>query len=186
MVEVVNVVGSGQLSSELALEELAVRIGEKARYEPEMYPGLYLELEEDAPLATLYRTGKFNITGASSEEKLFEVRDRIVEFLSEFIPDIECVEFSPQNYVYSGGFDREFELNELAVGLGLERTEYEPEQFAGLLYHPNGFDSTIMIFRTGNVIVTGSNQEEDAKQAFEQLRNDISLLLNKPVEDESK
>lgn len=70
MVEVVNVIASGALNVELDLERLANNIvGPVARYDPDKYPGMYLRFKEDAPLITVYRTGKYIITGADSEEE---------------------------------------------------------------------------------------------------------------------
>jgi transcription initiation factor TFIID TATA-box-binding protein len=54
MMKVVNMVGSGSLDIEIELETLSDDTGHpRARYDPEMYPGLYFRFEEDAPLITL-------------------------------------------------------------------------------------------------------------------------------------
>jgi transcription initiation factor TFIID TATA-box-binding protein len=83
MVEVVNMVGSGSLGVEFDLETLSEEIGQpRARYDPNKYPGMYVQFDEDSPLVTLYRTGKYIITGATSEEQLSSLRERFLEFLS--------------------------------------------------------------------------------------------------------
>ena len=64
MVKIVNIVGSGSLDAEFDLERVAVDIGSIAEYDPNKYPGMYLRFGEDAPLITVYRTGKY----ADSEE----------------------------------------------------------------------------------------------------------------------
>lgn len=66
MVNIVNIVASGDLGIELDLEKVAKDIGSIAEYDPQNYPGMYLRFKEDAPLVTLYRTGKFIVTGADS------------------------------------------------------------------------------------------------------------------------
>ncbi len=84
MVEIVNVVASGALNIELDLERLADDIGEPvARYDPDKYPGMYLRFEEDAPLITVYRTGKFIITGADSEDESYSLRERFLNLFSD-------------------------------------------------------------------------------------------------------
>jgi len=132
MVSVVNMVGSGSLNVELDLETLAEEIGQpQAQYNPDKYPGMYLRFEEEAPLITVYRTGKYIITGPTSEEELFDLRERFLRFLS----DMDVIEnatdewFSVQNYVCTEDLGQTLDLNALSIGLGLERTEYEPEQF---------------------------------------------------------
>ena len=67
-IKVVNVIGSGNVDVELDLERVAADIGSTAEYDPDKNPGMYLRFEEDAPLITVYRTGKYIVTGADSEE----------------------------------------------------------------------------------------------------------------------
>lgn len=66
MVKIVNVVGSGSLDVEFDLERVAADIGSIADYDPDRYPGMYLRFEEDAPLITVYLTGKYIVTGTDS------------------------------------------------------------------------------------------------------------------------
>ena len=77
-------VGSGSLNAEIDLEKLSEEIGQpRARYDPEKYPGMYLRFEEGTPLITLYRTGKYIITGPTSKAELFDLRERFLTFLSD-------------------------------------------------------------------------------------------------------
>ena len=43
-----------------------------------------------------------------------------------------------QNIVVSGDLGETLNLNAIAIGLGLESIEYEPEQFPGLVYRLGG------------------------------------------------
>jgi transcription initiation factor TFIID TATA-box-binding protein len=52
--------------------------------------------------------------------------------------------FSIQNYVCTGEIGTAQNLNALAIGLGLENTEYEPEQFPGLIYRPESHDCVVL------------------------------------------
>lgn len=180
MVKVVNIIGSGALDLELDLRRLADDIDEPvARYDPDKYPGMYLRFGEDEPLITVYRTGKYIITGADSEDELNSLRER---FLSFFVdtgvmerPEDEW--FSVQNYVCTGDLEGAQNLNALAIGLGLERTEYEPEQFTGLIYRPDSGGCVILIFATGRVVITGAKEFEIAERAFKQLQDTLSENL---------
>lgn len=180
MVEVVNVVGSGLLSKEFDLVQVAEDLGSKAKYDPEKYPGLYLHLDEDSPLITLYRTGKFITTGADSEEEAFKIRDRFLQTLHDMgaIDTAEDEWFQIQNYVCTADMKSELNLNALAIGLGLENTEYEPEQFPGLIYRPAEAENVVLIFASGKVVITGSPDLETAKSTFESLANKTAELLN--------
>jgi transcription initiation factor TFIID TATA-box-binding protein len=180
MVKVVNMVGSGSLDLELDLETLSEEIGQpQARYDPDKYPGMYLRFEEEAPLITVYRTGKYIITGPTSNEELFDLRERFLKFLS----DIDVIEnatddwFSVQNYVCTEDLGQTLNLNALAIGLGLERTEYEPEQFPGLIYRPEGYDGVVLLFATGSVVITGSRSVDSAEQIFTDLKDDLAKFV---------
>ncbi|MBX0325181.1 TATA-box-binding protein [Halomicroarcula sp. F13] len=180
MVEIVNVVASGALDAELDLERLADDIGEPvARYDPEKYPGMYLRFEEDAPLITVYRTGKFIITGADSEEESYSFRERFLNLFS----DMDVIErpenkwFSIQNYVCTAELGQNLNLNALVISLGLEKTEYEPEQFPGLIYRPDNGNCVILVFATGKVVITGSKQTADAECCFADFKNSVYKTL---------
>lgn len=115
MVKIVNVVGSGSLSCEFDLAEVANDIGSIAEYDPEKYPGMYLRLEEDAPLITLYRTGKYIVTGGDSEDVVYAIRERFLNLLADnriiAIPDDEW--FRIQNVVCTGEIDQSLNLASL-------------------------------------------------------------------------
>ena len=180
MVEIVNAVASGALNSELDLERLADDIGEPvARYDPDKYPGLYLRIEDDAPLITIYRTGKYTITGADSESELYSLREQFLVLFSELgvIREPTDEEFAVQNYVCTGELDQELNLNALAIGLGLEKTEYEPEQFPGLTYRPDSHDCVVLLFATGKVVITGARTFDTAEQTFEDLQETLAKFI---------
>lgn len=180
MVKIVNIVASGALNVELDLERLADDIGEPvARYDPDKYPGMYLRFEEDAPLITVYRTGKFIITGANSEEKSYSLRERFLNLLSDMdvIGKPEDEWFAVQNYVCTAELGQNLNLNALAVGLGLEKTEYEPEQFPGLIYRPKSAEGVVLLFGTGRVVITGCRSVDAAEDIFASLTETVSGFL---------
>ncbi|MGB9987460.1 TATA-box-binding protein [Salarchaeum japonicum] len=180
MVKIVNVVASGALNVELDLERLAGDIGGPvARYDPDKYPGMYLRFEEDAPLITVYRTGKFIITGADSKEDSYSLRGRFLNLFSDMdvIEEPEDEWFTVQNYVCTAELGQDLNLNALAIGLGLEKTEYEPEQFPGLIYHPEGAEGVVLLFATGKVVITGCRSVESAEEIFTGLTETVSEFL---------
>lgn len=178
-VKIENIVGSGQLDAEFDLSSTTEALGEQAQYEPETYPGMYLRIRgEDGPLTTVYRTGKFIVVGAESTEELHSVKEEAVNTLSLSTDmKLEINWFKIQNMVCTGDVGQELELSTLAIGLGVEETEYEPEQFAGLLYNPQSVDCTVMIFRTGKVIITGTTKVSDSEEAYAEVINRIEGLL---------
>jgi transcription initiation factor TFIID TATA-box-binding protein len=179
-IKIVNVVGSGALGVEIDLERLADDIGEPvARYDPDKYPGMYLRFEEDTPLITIYRTGKFIITGADSEEESHSLRERLLNLFSEMdvIEEPEDEWFTIQNFVCTAEVGESLNLDVLAIGLGLEFTEYEPEQFPGLIYRPPGADNVVLLFASGRVVITGSPDLDTAEGTFAVVQDEVSDIL---------
>lgn len=176
MVEIVNVVASGALDVEIDLERLTEDIGEPvARYDPDKYPGMYLRFEEDAPLITVYRTGKFIITGADSEDESYSVREQFLNIFCDMdvIEEPEDEWFAVQNYVCTGELRQDINLNTLAIELGLEKTEYEPEQFPGLIYRPENTEGIILLFASGRTVITGCKSVDNAEEIFSHVAETV-------------
>jgi len=68
-------------------------------------------------------------------------------------------------------------LNALAIGFGLENTEYEPEQFPGLIYRPTGLNCVFLIFGSGRIVITGCRTVQEAEQGFSELKSAIEATL---------
>ncbi|WP_210423545.1 TATA-box-binding protein [Halorussus marinus] len=66
--------------------------------------------------------------------------------------------------------DRSLDLERLVLKLGLEQTEYEPEQFPALIYRPPELDVTLLVFSSGKIIIGGTMSEATAREAIDHLR----------------
>jgi len=66
-------------------------------------------------------------------------------------------------------------LNTLAIGLGLEAVEYEPEQFPGLIYRPEAFPAVLLVFANGKVVITGAADVETAEETFSHLQTQVEV-----------
>ena len=72
-----------------------------------------------------------------------------------------------QNIVASGSIGMRLNLNVLAMRL--ENTEYEPEQFPGLVYKLYEKQATFLLFSNGKVVCTGTKSEDEVDAAMEAL-----------------
>ena len=61
------------------------------------------------------------------------------------------------------------DLNLNTLAMKLENTEYEPEQFPGLVYKLNEAKATFLLFSNGKVVCTGTKSEEEVHRALEML-----------------
>ena len=175
--EVVNAVGSGDLGIEIDLNRLASDVKE-VEFDPDKHPGAYVRLKEVGPLIMVYRTGKYIITGSKSDEEAYSCRKQFLMVLTEegVLNEPEDEWFSMQNYVCTGELNQVQNLNALAIGLGLEYTEYEPEQFPGLVFRPDDHSVVILIFASGKVVVTGAKNIDAAEKTFQSLKENLDGL----------
>lgn len=176
--ETVNAVGGGNLNRELDLQKLHDVInGYEVRYEPEHWPGLYIRFRTDSPAIMVFRTGNYNIAGADSVEELLDENKKFLSRLDNLgIGDGHSFEI--RNLVFLDRYDKELKLDQVAIGLGLENTEYEPEQFPGLLFRPPDVTGSFLLFRNGKVILTGADNQESAVEAFRNLFERLDSLFN--------
>ena len=168
--EIVNIVGSGELNQSLDLLSVYSAIGPPlAKYDPEMYHGMYLFNDEENSLtATIYTSGSYIIVGAKTIDELSKTNQRILNILSntQKIDDLTSLRFDVSNIVMSGDVGMELELNQIAIDLGLDNVEYDPENFPGVVYTDKKNDCTMLIFRTGQITVTGATSIDSMRRAY--------------------
>ena len=171
--DVVNIVGSGELDVETDLSVLAEDLRPEIVYIKG--PGLYFKFEEESPTVVVARTGKYIITGATSKEELQKTRSKVLSLLENmYVTNAqEDLYFSIKNIVFTLEFKNDIDLSALAIHAGLENVEYEPEQFPGLIFRPPSIDSVALIFATGKIVVTGVANGSFAADTIESV---ITLL----------
>jgi len=79
-----------------------------------------------------------------------------------------------KNIVATSELDALPSLEAIAIGLGLEQTEYEPEQFPALIYR--GGDSVILVFASGKLVCTGLTDLEEISLAIDDVTTQIEGL----------
>lgn len=178
MPELVNTVGGGDLGREIDLSQVSTDLnGEIVRYDPEQWPGIYYRITSDSPTIMIFSSGKYNIAGAKSIDELFSTKEKFLGILSDLGISISEHRFEVRNLVYLGDYEKEFDLELLSIGLGLEKTEYEPEQFPALIYKPDKYSGMFLIFRTGKILSTGSDSEMEINHAFNDLFSCLDDLI---------
>lgn len=72
-----------------------------------------------------------------------------------------------QNVVASGEFDQKIDL--LHIAASLDRAEYNPESFPGLVLRVSDPKAVFLLFSTGKLVCTGGKSKEDVYAAIETL-----------------
>jgi len=175
-VEVENIVASTSFADKLDLDVIAQEL-EDAEYEPEQFPGLVYRLKEPKTATLLFRSGKANCTGAKTIEDVRKTVDIIAKKLKDMgIEVYKNPEIVIQNIVAISDLGTELNLNDVAMGLGLENVEYEPEQFPGLVYRLKEPRVAMLLFGSGKIVCTGARKVEDVSRAVDKLAAELSSL----------
>ncbi len=166
-IRVVNIVVSSSLGHDIPLEKMAATLS-NTEYNPEQFPGLVLRIKEPKTSALIFSSGKIVCTGARSLEKVEESIKQIIKSLEKIGVKITIKpEIKIQNIVASGTIGFDLNLNTLAMKL--DNTEYEPEQFPGLVYKLEEAKATFLLFSNGKVVCTGTKSEEAVHSALDKL-----------------
>jgi transcription initiation factor TFIID TATA-box-binding protein len=166
-IKVVNIVVSASLEHDIPLEKMAATLN-NTEYNPEQFPGLVIRIKEPKTSALIFSSGKIVCTGARSMEKVHESIEKIIKALEKINIKIKVKpEVKIQNIVASGTVGMDLNLNTLAMKL--DNTEYEPEQFPGLVYKLAEAKATFLLFSNGKVVCTGTKSENEVHEALDKL-----------------
>jgi len=80
-IEVVNIVASASLGKQIDIEKAAY-ILERTMYEPEQFPGLIYRMDKPKVVLLLYMNGKLVVTGAKTEDEVYEAVHTLRERLT--------------------------------------------------------------------------------------------------------
>ncbi len=173
-IKVVNIVVSSSLEHDIPLEKMAATLS-NTEYNPEQFPGLVIRVKEPKTSALIFSSGKIVCTGARTLENVRLAINKIIKSLEKINVKITIVpEIKIQNIVASGSVGMDLNLNTLAMKL--ENTEYEPEQFPGLVYKLPEKKATFLLFSNGKIVCTGTKSEGAVHEAVDQLIENLKKV----------
>lgn len=176
-IKVVNIVVSASLGHDIPLEKMAATLS-NTEYNPEQFPGLVIRIKEPKTSALIFSSGKIVCTGARTMANVHESIRKIIKSLEKINVKIkDFPEVKIQNIVAAGSVGMDLNLNVLAMKL--ENTEYEPEQFPGLVYKLPEQKATFLLFSNGKVVCTGTKSEEEVNRALDKLIENLKKIKQK-------
>lgn len=167
---VVNIIAVAVYSAEFDLLDISTRI-RNAEYNPKRFKCVTIRLTEPKVTGLVFKNGKINIVGSKSKEdahfaarkygsllhKLGYSSNRILDFkVSSMVAVINC----------------QFPVNIEAISSAEGHrilSNYNPEVFAGLVYKLPYPQVTMLIFKSGKVVMTGAKSVEELDAAAEQI-----------------
>ncbi|KHO48661.1 TATA-box-binding protein [Candidatus Pacearchaeota archaeon CG09_land_8_20_14_0_10_30_9] len=170
-----NIVATTSLEKPVPLTKLA-RTQPNTEYNPETFPGLVLRIKEPKSAVLVFSSGNLVCTGTKSLSQVRKVIDEVIKQLKKVNVKITIVpKITVQNIVASGTINLQLNLNYLA--LEMENTEYEPEQFPGLVYKLEDSNATFLLFSNGKLVCTGTKNKQQLEDSMTQLLKNIKAIL---------
>ena len=173
-IKIENIVASATLGKDIELTTVAKAL-KGVNFNREQFPGLVYKLKDPKTAALIFGSGKLVCTGAKSVDDSIKAIHITVDKMRTQDADIpEEFDITVQNIVASANLQKTLNLE--AVALELENTEYEPEQFPGLVYRLTDPKVVLLLFGSGKVVCTGAKTFDDAKIGVKKTRDRLEEL----------
>jgi transcription initiation factor TFIID TATA-box-binding protein len=174
-IKIENVVASTDIKKIISLDKL-LTILEDSEYEPEQFPGLVYRLDEPKVATLIFRSGKIICVGARSTAAAKEALKKTVRNIKKVGIRINenTIKVKIENIVVAVNLGRDLNLDQLAFQL--EDSEYEPEQFPGLVYRIAEPKVAFLLFSSGRVVCAGAKSMDNVKEAVRKLEAKLRSL----------
>lgn len=177
--EVANVVGMITYQQELDLAALAETFEEREEitsvtYEPAENHWLQTRFSPDDTYVAFYRSGRCSLAGCTSIDHFESIVQRVNGVMRDLLefdyePDVEV-----SNIVATTDLGSPIPLEALTLELGMERTEYEPEQFPALMYRDSEY--VVLVFSSGKLLCTGLTDLDAVSEAIDNITERIQAV----------
>ena len=174
-IKVENVVASTDIKKIISLDKL-LNVLESSEYEPEQFPGLVYRLDNPKVATLIFRSGKIICVGARSTAAAKEALKKTVRNIKKISIRFNenNLKVKIENIVVAVNLGRDLNLDQLAFQL--ENSEYEPEQFPGLVYRIYDPKVAFLLFSSGRVVCAGAKSLDSVKKAVKKLEAQLKSL----------
>jgi len=177
MAQTLKSIGFENIDLEPEIHKIEAEL-EGAEYNKEKFPGLVYRVKAPRAAFLIFTSGKVVCTGAKNVEDVRTVITNMAQTLKSI--GFENIDLEPeihvQNIVASADLKTDLNLNAIALGLGLENIEYEPEQFPGLVYRIKTPKVVVLIFSSGKLVVTGGKSPEECEEGVKIVREQLENM----------
>ncbi|UCG70077.1 MAG: TATA-box-binding protein [Thermoplasmata archaeon] len=168
-----NIVCTTIIAENLNLERIHNMMKE-VKYNSKTFLGLILRLKDLGTTLLIFKRGRVVSTGGKDVEDVNRSIRTLIKILGAANFEVnKNPKITIQNIVATYNLGVWLNLNDVAVRLGLENVEYEPEQFPGLMYRIDAPKTVLLLFQSGKIICTSAKQIED--MAINKLKDNLYI-----------
>ncbi len=173
-IRIENIVASASLGVEVPLEKIVSKL-EGMEYEPEQFPGLVYRMTDPKAAALVFGSGKIVCTGARSIKDVHTVFKKVVAIVEKTKVKVpKNFKIQVENIVASAKLNAKLNLDTIAFNL--ESSEYEPEQFPGLVYRMTDPKVAFLLFGSGKIVCTGARSVKDVDIAVNKVSRKLKQI----------
>ncbi len=171
-----NVVASSSMGAKIDLIDVSKAL-DGSEYDRDKFPGLVFRSKSPKTSLLLFSSGKVVCTGGKTSDDAKKGVEKLKTLLNENgVETSDEIDVKIQNIVASYKLGQELNLNSVAITLGLERVEYEPEQFPGLVFRSEEHDVVLLLFGSGSVVCTGGKEIQDLEYAVKTIKKELKKV----------
>ena len=164
------------------VRRLSARYG--CEYNPKRFAAITMRIREKCcnrkhdltATALFFRSGKIVCTGARSIAQSRWALIRFVQILRSIGFPVSFRGYEVQNIVSSVRVNGVVDLHAMASANALN-CSYEPQQFPGLIFRVKNINQVCLVFRSGQVVITGAKQQLDIDNAFKRVYSVIMSFV---------
>jgi transcription initiation factor TFIID TATA-box-binding protein len=173
-IKIENIVASASLNVKIPLEKIVEHL-EGTEYEPEQFPGLVYRMKDPKAAALIFSSGKIVCTGARSIADVRKVVRKVVNMIKTAkLGKPKKYSIQIENIVASAKLPSKLNLDKIAFEL--ENSEYEPEQFPGLVYRMKSPKVAFLLFSSGKIVCTGVRKIEDIENSVRTITKKLKSI----------
>jgi transcription initiation factor TFIID TATA-box-binding protein len=175
-IKIENIIAFAELADGFDINKLAEENPEFI-FNLDDFRGLTLKLDDPKTAVLILPVGKVICTGA----KTIEDAENSLKILINKLKKGE-IKLKPkpklivQNIIVSYDFKKELNLSSISTGLILKNVSYETDNFPGLIYKINEIGAILILFSSGKIVCTGTNNIEDASKEIEIMKEKLSSI----------
>ncbi|MCD6226833.1 MAG: TATA-box-binding protein [Candidatus Aenigmarchaeota archaeon] len=173
-IKIENIVASATLNSRVDLDKVVEHL-EGTEYEPEQFPGIVYRFKDPKAATLIFSSGKIVCTGTRNIEDVNKVIKKLIRLLRETeTANPKNPKIQIENIVASAQLKMDLNLDKIAFEL--ENSEYEPEQFPGLVYRISEPKVAFLLFSSGKIVCTGARSIKEIESAIKLVSKRLKKL----------
>lgn len=163
-IKIQNVVVSVHVDVIFPLTKIS-EVYENVEYEPEAFPGVVVRLNDPNITALVFRSGTIVCVGSKTEKEAIQGIGKIMDMIKKLGVKVpEKYKTKIENIVAVGTLG--YDLNLETLAFKMEDSEYEPENFPGLICRLADPKVSFLIFSSGSIVCVGGKKISDAKEGL--------------------